>query len=104
MPLVTITLSSEEPSALDVQTRLREVIEDLDFRSVAEAERAAGIHRNQLYSALNAHRPLPTLLARIAKGWGIRSAVFFLTREEAAPLMPQATPQAPSTSPPPAPK
>ena len=89
MPTVNLSISTEEPSDLDVQRRLREVIDDLGFRSVAEAERTSGLHRNQLYSSLSTHRPLPTLLARIAQGWGIRTAVFFLTREEAAPLMPQ---------------
>ena len=87
MSNIELCVSTDEGAGADVQARLRETLEDLGFASVAEAERAAGVGENQLYAALSRHRPLPPLLSRIAAGWGVRAAVFFLTRAEAAPLI-----------------
>ncbi len=90
-----LNLAPSLPGGFSTQARLHEVFQELGYASYNAAGRGAGISPSQLYNAIHRNPPGTPLLERIAAAWGIRPVVFFLTREEAAPLLSR-VPQQPS--------
>ena len=84
--MINLSLDLSAPP-VNQQQRLREVITDLNLGGYNATARAAGVYASQIFRCHRGKPPGVVLLRRIAKGLNLHPAVFWISREEAIPLM-----------------